>query len=130
MKYAIALLVFGLLLPSGCSRGPTPVSGGTAGSLIAGETPVPDFEVKIYRAGSTIPLGLAATGNDGKFQLVLPKGEGPLWLSPGEYAFTLESLGPDSPRMLPAYANASKTPLKVNWKSDDKSLDLRIPAFK
>ncbi len=130
MKYVVTLFSCGLLLQSGCGGAPTSASGGTPGSLIAGETLVPDFEIKIYEAGNATPLGLGTTGNDGTFQLVRPRGEGPLWLLPGEYTFTLESLGPATPRISPAYANVSKTPLKVNWKVEDKSLDLKIPALK
>ncbi len=130
MKSLVSSMILCLLLLGGCSAGPSRISGGTSGSLLAGDTPVPDFEVRIYATASTALLGLGTTGNDGKFQLVKPKGEGPLWLLPGEYAFTLESIGPETPRMPPAYGNASKTPLRVNWKSEDKALDLRIPAFK
>ena len=97
---------------------------------MAGETPVPDVEVKIYAAGNSIPLGFGATNQEGKFRLVLPKGDGPLWLVPGDYVFTLESLGPVPPPMSAAYANASKTPLKATWKASDTSLDLKIPKLK
>lgn len=128
--HAALVFVFCLLHLCGCSHGPSPVSGGTAGSLTAVETRLPDFEIKIYEAANLNLLGVATTGSDGSFHLVLPKGEGPLRLSPGDYVVTLESVGPASPRMPPAYANATKTPLKVSWKSTDQSLELKIPAFK
>ena len=74
-------------------------------------------------------MGLGTTGKDGKFQLVEPK-VCPLWLAHGEYFFTFESLGPVPPPLSPAYMNATKMPLKVNWKAVDKSLDLKVLAFK
>jgi hypothetical protein len=130
MRCCVLTFACCLMLLNGCSEGPSPVVGGTAGSLVAGGIPIPDFEVMVYKSGSTVPLGMGTTGNDGKFQLVLPKGEGPLWLETGEYVFTLESLGPEAPRMSATYSNAAKTPIKMSWKSDDKSLELKIPAFK
>ena len=130
MKYLVLLIVCIPLILSGCEARTSQVVGGTAGSLTAGEFPIPDFEIKVYKTGDTVPLGLGTTGKDGKFQLFQPKGEGPLWLEEGEYSITLESVGPEMPRMLPAYTNPSKTPVKVKWKGDDKSLELKIPSFK
>ncbi len=130
MRTIALLLVCSHLFLSGCGAMPTQVVGGTAGSLTAGELPIPDFEIKVYKAGSTVPLGLGTTGKDGTFQLMEPKGGSPLWLAPGEYVFTLESLGPVPPPLSPAYMNATKTPLKVNRKAADQSLELKIPAFK
>ncbi|MCE3015515.1 MAG: hypothetical protein ACK56W_17390 [Pirellula sp.] len=119
------------LLSIGCS--PTPsnvVSGGTAGSLVAGDVPLPDFEVKVYDAADLKLIGFGTTGNDGRFQLVQSKGDTPLVLTPGSYVMTLASIGPAAPRISQAYTNASKSSLKVTWKSEDKSLDLKIPAMK
>lgn len=120
-----------ILLAIGCS--PTPanvVSGGTVGSLIAGDVPLPDFEVKVHDAADLSLLGFGTTGNDGRFQLVQSKGDAPLVLTPGEYVMTLASIGPAAPRISQAYTNASKSSLKVTWKPQDKSLDLKIPAMK
>ena len=130
MRYIAFLLLCSHLFLSGCGAKPTHVVGGTAGSLTAGELPIPDFEIKVYKTGSSVPLGFGTSGKDGSFRLVDPKGEGSLWLAPGEYVFTLESLGPVRPPLSPAYMNATKTPLKVNWKEADQSLELKIPAFK
>ena len=119
-----------LFLLNGCGLKSTPIKGGTPGSLIAGEVSVPDFEIEVFAAETLASLGLGATGQDGKFQLIRSKGEGPLWLLAGQYVITLKSVGPAPPRMLPTYSNPAKTPLKVNWNAEDKSLDLKIPAFK
>lgn len=130
-RYSILLLVCCQIFSIGCnSRATTAVSGGTPGLLVAGDQPIPEFEVKIYAVDSASPLGVAVTGNDGSFKLVQPTGDGPLWLTEGEYRITLESIGVATPRLSPAYINPSKTPLKIQWKTDDKTLDLKIPAFK
>lgn len=130
MKNIILLAALCLVFCGGCSSQPSSVEGGTSGTLVAGDYPVPDFEIKVFEVGNSVPLGMGTTANDGKFQLILMKGEGPLWLEPGEYAITLESIGPETPRIPSSYADHSKTPLKVTWKSEDKSLELKIPAFK
>jgi hypothetical protein len=129
MRY-VACCMTCLVALIGCGPFSQPTLGGTPGTLTAGELRIPDFEVKIFETGSTKPLAVGTTDGDGKFQLVQPKGEGPFWLLPGEYGFTLDSVGPSPPRMPANYSNPSKTPLKVKWKPDDKTLDLRIPALK
>jgi hypothetical protein len=68
-------------------------------------------------------VGFAVTSLDGSFELVLNGARGPLWLSPGEYRFTLESAG--SPVQLPhEFAGPDTTPLSVVWSADDGDLDL------
>lgn len=129
-RFSVPFLI-GTLMSIGCS--PTPfnvVSGGTAGSLVAGDVPLPDFEVKVHDATDLNLLGFATTGSDGRFQLVQSKGDSPLVLTPGNYVVTLASIGPAAPRISQAYTNASKSSLKVTWKPEDKSLDLKIPAIK
>jgi hypothetical protein len=130
MRHSIIFCVLSLLLPSGCSTGPKPEdTGGTAGLLVVGENPVPDFEVRVFEVGSSNPLGIGLTGIDGSFKLVVPTGDGPLWLSNGEFAITLEAIGAASPRMSAAYSNPAKTPLKVKWSSANQTLELKLPAF-
>jgi hypothetical protein len=38
-----------LMLLNGCSEGPSPVVGGTAGSLVVGGIPIPDFVPRRWR---------------------------------------------------------------------------------
>jgi hypothetical protein len=131
MRTPLIYCVVSLLLPFGCSTSPTSVvTGGTEGWLIVGDSPTPDFEVRVFEVGSTNPLGMGVTGIDGNFKLMVPGGDAPLWLSDGEYAITLESIGAASPRMSAAYGNPAKTPLKVKWRSANQTLELKIPAFK
>jgi hypothetical protein len=129
-KFSVPFLI-GVLLSTGCSSTPTNVvSGGTSGSLVAGDVPLPDFEVKVHDAANLNLLGFGTTGNDGRFQLVQSKGDSPLVLTAGNYVMTLASIGPAAPRISQAYTIASKSSLKVTWKPEDKSLDLKIPAIK
>jgi len=125
----ISIVASSILFSTGCD-GARSTEGGTSGTLKAGEIVLPDFEIKVYLQGTESPLGMGTTSSDGRFQLFAPKATGPLWLQAGEYAFTLEALGPDSPRILRTYSDAKKTPLKLNWDSTSKSLDLRIPDIK
>jgi len=125
----ISIVASSILFNTGCG-GTRSVEGGTTGTLMAGEIALPDFEIKVYLQGSESPLGMGTTGPDGRFQLFAPKANGPLWLQAGEYAFTLEALGPDSPRIVRTYSDAKKTPLKLSWEPTSKSLALRIPAIK
>lgn len=129
-RYSLTPLLLCQLFFLGCNNSANqPVTGGTAGVLIAGDQPVPDFEVKVYEATGSTLIGIGLTSYDGSFKLVQPTGDSSLWLSEGEYRITLESLGAATPKMSPAYASPSKTPLKVQWKSDSQSLDLKIPAL-
>jgi hypothetical protein len=97
---------------------------------MAGVVPIADFEIKVFASGESTPIGVGSTGGDGSFHLVLPRGEGAMLLHPGEYAFTLEPFGPESPKLSKDYASPLKTPLKLQWKLGDTSLDLKIPAIK
>ena len=106
------------------------MEGGTSGTLRAGDITLPDFEIMVYLQGTESPLGMGTTGSDGRFLLFAPNATGPLWLQAGEYAFTLEALGVDSPRIDRTYGDIKKTPLKLKWDPTSKSLDLRIPALK
>jgi hypothetical protein len=89
-----------------------------------------DIQVTIYQrdGGSPKPIGFGVTANDGTFRLMKNMASGALWLAPGEYCCTLESVG--SPIRIPkAYASAETTPLKVTWSRANQSLDLEAPSL-
>ena len=72
------------------------------------------------------PIGFGNTAVDGSFLLYTPGADGPLWLEPGDYVFTLESLGP--PVQFPdVYVNAETSPLKVTWSREMQTLALKAP---
>jgi hypothetical protein len=119
-----------LLVMVGCAAGcgPSPVVGGTSGSLQAGGAPLGDVQVKLHQADGTSwrMIGFADSAADGTFQLVTNGARGPLQLAPGEYRCTLESVG--APVLIPpAYAQAETTPLRVSWDESDRDLSLVVP---
>jgi uncharacterized iron-regulated membrane protein len=123
---AAALLWMAVLL-TGC--GPTPITGGTPGTLRDAAQPLAEMQITIYRQeGSTWqPIGQAVTAADGKFELVTTSALGPLRLEAGDYRCTLESVG--APARIPAeYAQAGTTPLRPAWTADSRQLDLAVPV--
>jgi len=116
-----------LLLPVvGC--GPAPVVGGTSGMLQAGGEPLADMQVVVYQAEEGVwkPIGFADTAADGRFQLLLNEARGPLELAPGQYRFTLQSVG--SPVQVPKeFGQIEATPLQKTWSGVEPELNLTIP---
>lgn len=120
-------LCLGLLaLLLGC--GPRPTKGGTPGTFQYGGLPSLDVQIHLHRPPAMEHVGFGITTADGKFQLVTSDAKGPLFLSPGEYIVTLESIGTD-PVYFPAeYAHPTTSPLRRTWSASDTSLDIQIPA--
>jgi hypothetical protein len=114
-----------------CGCGVSPVSGGSSGTIRMGETPLSDIQVTVHRlAGDRIEtIGFGVSGPDGKFALVRNGAAGPLWLSPGEYRCTVESVGPVPVRFPQVYGQAGTTPFKVEWVSSDQELELELPSL-
>ena len=113
---------------AGCGGGSAPAKGGTPGTLTFGANVSSDIRVTIHRsvAGGFEVLGFANTAADGTFVLYNSGATEPLWLEPGDYAFTLETIGP--PVEFPkAFTRPESTPLKVKWESDMSSIRLDAP---
>jgi len=122
----LPLLLAATPVMPGCG-GVHPVVGGTPGILHMGDELTSDIQVTVHQVdGSSMrPVGFGVTTLDGSFELVTNGARGPLWLSPGEYRFTLESAG--SPVPLPKeFARPDSTPLAVVWSADDCDLDLDV----
>lgn len=120
-------LVASILL--GCDSGPGPAAGGTPGTLKFGDAVTSDVVITVQKAnGSSFEVvGFGTTQQDGSFVLYKPGAVEPLFLEPGSYSCTLESVGP--PLKLPKeYLEATRSPLKIEWTADSKSLDLKAPA--
>ena len=106
---------------------PQPVEGGTAGSLVIQGSPVSEIQISVHQntGGSWTKIGFGDTRADGSFELVKLGAEGPLVLEPGEYRFTLESIG--VPLFLPPiYTSPQATPLVVQYPTSDGSIPLVI----
>lgn len=113
---------------SGCG-GVQPVPGGTAGTLSFGDQIMSDIQVTVHQSdgGSWKPIGFGVTDREGWFELVSNGAQGALWLSPGEYRFTLDSAG--APVQIPQqYTRAESTPLKSSWSEQDDELELNLAS--
>jgi hypothetical protein len=89
-----------------------------------------DVQLQIYKAeGNNFqPVGFGVTKLDGSFALFEPGARGPLWLMPGTYRCTLQSIG--APVAFPKeYQNPETTPLTFTWTSDRKQLHLVAPEL-
>jgi hypothetical protein len=113
---------------SGC--GVQPVAGGTKGVLRSGAVRPSDIQVTVHRleGGVWKAVGFGITASDGTFELVTPGAQGALWLTPGDYRCTLESVG--WPGLIPAeYLHEKTTPLKVSWSDAESELALDAPGL-
>jgi hypothetical protein len=115
------------LVALGCQE--RPVIGGSKGILMAAGEPLSDIQLTVHREkeGTFEPLGFAVSKTDGKFELFTPGAAGPLWLSPGEYRFTLESAG--APLEIPAeYLTATRSPLRTSIDNQGVYIKLEIES--
>lgn len=117
-----------LLAGAGCG-GPAPVDHGTSGIIQSGSAMLSDVQITVHRvdgdARELIGFGVSKPG--GTFGLMQAAAAGPLWLKPGQYAFTLESVGPEPLVWASEYSQPDKTPLTRAWTDSDESLVLDVP---
>lgn len=126
MRQCLLLFLTTSLL-AGCG-GVRPVAGGTQGTLSFGDQLLSDIQVTVHQieGGSWQCVGFGVTDREGSFELVTNGANGALWLSPGEYRFTLESAG--APVQIPKeYSQAESTLLKVSWSGGNSELELKVP---
>ena len=118
-------ILIGCLL--GCSS-PMVSKDGSAGSLGFGTETLGDICVVVHRKDGTSfqSIGFGTTNQAGFFNLLKTGGQDPLILEPGEYVFTLESVGPQI-EFPSEYLNAESSPLKATWSAESTSLDLKVP---
>lgn len=121
-KFALFLTSVVLIGCAGRVRG---VTGGTAGELHCSGAPLGDIRITIHQIDpdGTEPIGFAETRSDGAFELVTMEAAGPLKLVPGDYCYTLESVG--APISIPKeFTKPETTPMKMTWAADDLVIDL------
>ena len=129
MKNRICVFNLGILIGGliGCGSATT-IEGGSPGFLWFGSEMLSGICVVAHHSdgASFHPVGYGTTNNAGHFKLLTPDGQSALHLEPGEYSFTLESVGP--PVQFPEeFLRAETTPLKVTWTNEMSSLDLVAP---
>ncbi len=112
----------------GCG-GPSPAPAGTTGIIRCGSTTLSDVHVTVHRGdlGFWEPVGFGVSGADGRFELRDNLATGPLWLKPGRYRLTIESVGPTPLVWTAAHFDPALTPLRRTWSEIDTTLDLEVP---
>lgn len=122
-----SVLLFAFFL-TGCENGPEPATGGTQGVLKFGSSVTSDMVVHVFQKQRSAfqEIGFGNTSADGTFVLYSPGAKEPLFLTPGEFAFTLESVGP-TVKMPKEFLKPESTPLKVTWTEGMPSLILEAP---
>ncbi|MDX1970339.1 MAG: hypothetical protein SFV23_24425 [Planctomycetaceae bacterium] len=129
MLYRHTLIVLLLTLPTICGCGAKSVPGGTKGILLVGGAPMSELQINVHatKDGTPQTIGFGVTAADGSFLLYQTGASSGLWLTPGEYRFTLESLG--APTVIPKeFTSAATTPWKVQWTGTEPTLNLELPA--
>ena len=116
------------VLSQGCGV-PGEIPGGTAGFLRANGQPLPDVLVTVYpdMPSATDALGIGITDADGRFELRMREPITPLILDPGDYRFTVQSMGEIYLVWPPEYADPLKTPLARSVSSSSEELEISVP---
>ena len=124
---SLCLMVLAVL-SAGCGV-PAEIPGGTAGFLDVNGQPLPDVLVTVYAGtpSATDPLGIGVTDAEGRFELRTREPVAPLTLDPGDYRFTVESIGEIYLVWPPKYADPSKTPLARFVSSSSEELHISVP---
>ena len=126
-QYLRAVMATCFLVLFGCDNSPAPAIGGTSGTLKFGDQVTSDIVITIHRkTGAVEALGFGTTQSDGLFVLYKPGAAEPLFLDPGDYCCTLESVGP-LVRIPKEYLDPKRSPMTFTWTEDSDTLDLTAP---
>lgn len=121
-----AIVLAAVTVVSGCTKDDS-VRGGTTGRVTMGGEPFPEIQVTVFRGepNDALKLGFGVTGMDGRVELLAEEATGPLWLIPGEYLVTVESIGPTLaiPRDC---LDVKRTPLRLTIGEDSTEFTLDI----
>ncbi len=125
----VGCLALSLLL--GC-QGKQSTPGGTPGVLtMKNGQPLPDIQVSIFSESHPNQiLGVGVTGLDGTFVLRDPEAHRPLWLAPGKYRLTLESVGSIPLRMPESWSKPSKTPHGLEVIQAEHTIQVQVDGIK
>jgi len=123
MCFGIGFLLIPVLI--GC--GERTVTGGTPGSITIDGNQYSEIQLGIHQIQEkeVLTLGFGVTDEEGKFRLLQNGAGGKLYLRPGEYRITVESIGPEL-AIPPDYLEPERTPLRVNWTGEENGLLLEV----
>ncbi|MCA9090889.1 MAG: hypothetical protein KDA90_19885 [Planctomycetaceae bacterium] len=125
ISWLIVLPVFAALA-GGCSETPE-LPGGTRGIILVQRMPMADIQVNIYQDGTEGPIAFGISECDGHFELRLPRTLEAVWLQPGHYRMTVESVGEHFIRWAPHFSDPANTPLQQHWSGDADEFLVEIP---
>jgi len=114
------------LTVAGCS-GDRSVPGGTQGTLKHGNMGLRDMRIEVHAVGNSQPIGFGVTRDGGRFELFESNAQQGLHLQPGEYSFTLESIGPEPIALRPELRQPQRTLLRKTWSESDTALEITLP---
>lgn len=95
--------------------------------LLRGSNGLREVQLNVHRVGEWRPIGFGVSREGGTFELYQPRARGPLHLTPGDYVFTLESVGPEPIQLPRETSDPQRTPLQKTWTSSDVALELVLP---
>lgn len=125
------LVIYGCLsayLLAGCgSRGD--LSGGTSGFLYSEGQPLADVMISVHHDGrsNVRPLGIGITDWEGRFELRTEDLMAPLFLEPGTYRFTIDSIGEVYLAWSRNFSDPTTTPLIEEISSPEQPLVFDVP---
>ncbi len=122
-----AIMLTALLMVSGCSGSPEPISGGTKGTLSSGGVLLSEMQVNVFDSTNQL-VGHGYLTSDGSFELINQEQSGPLTLPNGTYRFTVESVGAEV-EIPKEFTDAATTPIVVEHLSGS-DLVLEMPRMK
>lgn len=127
----LLVLTLSALLMEGCGK-PQEIPGGTPGIVRVDEKGLPDVQVTAYRANTDQkrePVAIGISGRSGEFVLRNLNTLEAVWIEPGEYRFTVESIGEIHIPWSPEFRNPERTPLRQIRTDQDhqKLIELNVP---
>ena len=114
------------VLACGCGR-TTELPGGTKGILLVQGMPVEEIQINVFRQGAASSLAFGISDYAGRFELRHPESLEAVWLEPGEYKITIESVGEYYLRWPSPYSNPAETPLQHTLSGREEEFRVEIP---
>ncbi|HWL08283.1 MAG TPA: hypothetical protein VNQ76_07760 [Planctomicrobium sp.] len=130
-RLLLIVLIVSVMQMEGCSE-PREIPGGTPGIIRIDSKGIADVQVTAYRKNQDQrfePVAIGISGRNGEFELRKQDALEAVWLEPGEYRFTVESIGDIHIPWSPEFRNPEKTSLRQTRTDQDhkKLIELSVP---